>query len=718
MANKYAVVIPNWNGIDSIAPCLESLQKQTLKAQIIVVDNGSTDDSVELIKQQFPGVTLLELSRNLGFAGGVNIGINYGLEKNIEYIGLFNNDAVADKSWLKHLVSELDKNNRVGIATGKLLDADRKHIDSTGDLYTTWGLPYPRGRGEPVSDKYDSDTEIFAASGGASLYRAEMFRQVGLFDQDFFAYYEDIDLSFRAQLAGWKVAYIPNALAFHQIGATSGKLKGFVTYQTIKNLPWLMWKDVPGPLLPTILARFSIAYLSFVIRALGRGQVGPVFKGTLVSLLLLPKKIVQRFFIQHNRSVTADYIKSILVFNLPPNARCLRAVRAKWWKLRHRSKSNLPEELTEPKGPKKIVIDGRELRTSSGRYVERLLYYLGKIDHRHRYIVLLKPKDIDDWQLPGDNFSKLACPYKEFTFAEQLGFLRQLRSLNAHLVHFAMVQQPILYQGKVVTTMQDLTTARFTNPSKNLLVLKIKQTVYRWVNKIAARKSAAIITPSEFVKDDVARFARINSRKITVTYEAADPIDAAAESLPELEDLQFIMYVGRPMPHKNLERLIEAFNLVRQQFPALRLVLAGKRDTLYKQLEKQTEQKGIKNVIFTDFVSEGQLRWLYENTAAYVFPSLSEGFGLPGLEAMMAGAPVVSSNATCLPEVYKDGAEYFDPLSVDDMAAAISRVLGDDKLRQQLISKGRQVAEKYSWQRTAEETLTVYKQVLDEQSLI
>jgi len=278
-----------------------------------------------------------------------------------------------------------------------------------------------------------------------------------------------------------------------------------------------------------------------------------------------------------------------------------------------------------------------------------------------------------------------------------------------------MVQQPIMYRGKVVTTMNDLTTVRFRNPSKNWLVFTAKQLVYKWVNKIVAHKSKELLTFTEFVKNDVAKFTRTNSRKITVTYLAADAIEAKPELVEGLEDQQFIMYVGRPLPHKNLERLIEAFVLVRQAYPGLHLVLAGKQDVLYKRIAKQVEQNQFKNVIFTNFISDGQLRWLYEHTQAYVFPSLSEGFGLPGLEAMLSGAPVVSSNATCLPEVYKDAAQYFDPLNVQDIAAAISKVLSDDKLRSQLIQRGKVVASKYSWDKTAEQTLEVYNRVLSGQ---
>lgn len=360
----------------------------------------------------------------------------------------------------------------------------------------------------------------------------------------------------------------------------------------------------------------------------------------------------------------------------------------------------------------KIVIDARELRTSTGRYVERLLHYLQQLDSKHTFVVLLKPKDMDSWQPSNRRFTKVACRFKEFTFSEQMGLLKQVYSLKPDLVHFAMVQQPILYFGKVVTTIHDLTGTRYRNPSKNRLVFAIKRWVYKWVIKVAARKSKTVITISEFVKDDVAKFARINSRKITVTYEAADVITDNPEPVEELVDRQFIMYVGRPQPHKNLDRLLEAFVLLRQTHPGLRLVLAGKSDELYKRLEKRAMRMGLKNVVFTGFVGEGQLRWLYEHAAVYVFPSLSEGFGLPPLEAMAHGCPVVSSNATCLPEVNGDAALYFDPFNPQEMADKVAEVLDNKRTRQKLIANGHQQIKKYSWKKMAEQTLAVYDQVV------
>jgi glycosyltransferase involved in cell wall biosynthesis len=360
----------------------------------------------------------------------------------------------------------------------------------------------------------------------------------------------------------------------------------------------------------------------------------------------------------------------------------------------------------------KIVIDARQYTTSTGRYAFRLVEYLEKIDKTNDYIILLKPEDMDIYEFNNPRFSKLACPHKEFTFDEQIGLLKQLKSLHADLVHFAIVQQPILYRGLVVTTMHDLITLRFVNPDKQPLVYAIKQRVYRFVIKRVARKSKLIITPTNFVKNDITDFTHVDPEKIIVTYEAADKITIPAVSLPDLEKKQFIMYIGRPTPHKNLERLIEAFEQLRSSQPNLILVLAGKKDANYQRIEASVPPKLLTRVYFTDFVSEGQLRWLYEHCAAYVFPSLSEGFGLPGLEAMAHDAPVVSSNASCLPEVYGDAAHYFDPLNVSSMADSINEVLSDEALRQRLIVAGSQQVAHYSWQRMAEQTLSVYNKAL------
>lgn len=331
---KVAVVIPNWNGKDDLPACLDSLLAQTLAVEIIVVENGSTDGSLELLNKNYPKVTVLAEQKNHGFAGGVNIGLRYVLDKNYEYVALFNNDAVAERDWLAKLVKTISSDIAIGIVASKFVSIDKKHLDSTGEEYTSWGIPYPRGRDTASLDAYDAQLEVFGASGGSSLYRTTMLKQIGLFDEDFFAYYEDVDMSWRAQLAGWKVQFAPKAIAYHKIGATSGKIRGFTTYQTIKNLPWVFWKNVPsGRLFWTIGPRLFLAHFFFVCRALLRGQLSAVCRGIGATSWKLPKKLLQRRRIQKQKAVSTAYIHSIITWDLPPGAHNLRSLRTTWHKL-------------------------------------------------------------------------------------------------------------------------------------------------------------------------------------------------------------------------------------------------------------------------------------------------------------------------------------------------------------------------------------------------
>ena len=331
---KVCVIIPTWNGKDRLGTCLDSLTSQSLKADIVVVDNGSTDGTGEYLGRKHPEARILTNRRNLGFAGGVNTGLRWAQNNDYAYAALLNNDATVSDDWLKKLVAFLDNHSQAGIVASKILDADGQKLDSTGESYTTWGLPFPRGRGEPNSLGYDKELWVFGASGGASLYRMAMFKQIGLFDEDFFAYYEDVDISFRAQLAGWKVGYEPKAIVTHRIGATSQALKGFTTYQTLKNLPQIYFKNMPGRLFWRYLPRYLLAYNLILISAFWRGEIWFTLKGRIVFGLLLPKKLWQRQAIQKSRKVSVAYIDSILVHDLPPNAHKLRSLRAWSQKLR------------------------------------------------------------------------------------------------------------------------------------------------------------------------------------------------------------------------------------------------------------------------------------------------------------------------------------------------------------------------------------------------
>lgn len=363
----------------------------------------------------------------------------------------------------------------------------------------------------------------------------------------------------------------------------------------------------------------------------------------------------------------------------------------------------------------RIVIDARILRLSTGRYVERLLHYLQEIDQENEYIVLLLKKDFDGWVPRAPNFTKVVADYPIYSIAEQVQLAGLLRSLKADLVHFTMPQQPVLYRGLRVTTIHDLTLLDFVNqrklsPIKAFYKNRVKPAVFKIVLKRFARGSAQVIAPTKYVKTQLVGRLGLPPSRVSVTYEAADKIDAAPVPYVPMEGKKFILAVGNAYPHKNLGRLIEAFRKFKR--PDLHLVLAGKKDFFYEELERQARADGVQNVHFTGFVSDAELRWLYEHARLYVFPSLSEGFGLPGLEAMRHGTPVVSSNATCLPEVYDEAAHYFEPTRPAHIAAAIAEVLDTPPLRQQLIEAGTQRAGEFSWRRMAEQTLEVYREAL------
>jgi glycosyltransferase, family 2 len=322
--NSLAIIVLNWNGADDTLNCVESLQQQTLRPEIIIVDNNSSDDSVERFEdhiksQKKDAPILIKNSQNLGFAGGINTGLVYAKEHNFEYIGVLNPDAIADKKWCRALVDELSTHLDCGIATGIMQRRDGKTLDTTGDFYTTWGLPGPRNRDEPVKNAPSKPGEVFGATGGGAIYRAAMFDDIDMFDEDFFMYYEDVDLSFRAQLAGWKVRFTPKAIAYHKVGASSKKVPGLAVYNTFKNLPLVFIKNVPGKLFWYIGLRFFLTYWLIFASAVRHGNGWPAFKGMLASIIRKPTAYKKRLNIQKNRKVSVDYIRSIIHSGPLPN---------------------------------------------------------------------------------------------------------------------------------------------------------------------------------------------------------------------------------------------------------------------------------------------------------------------------------------------------------------------------------------------------------------
>ncbi|TAL15321.1 glycosyltransferase family 1 protein [Patescibacteria group bacterium] len=362
-----------------------------------------------------------------------------------------------------------------------------------------------------------------------------------------------------------------------------------------------------------------------------------------------------------------------------------------------------------------IVIDARIINSSTGRYVERLLHYLQTIDTVNKYTVLVLEKDKNYWMPTADNFSTIVADFDQYSIAEQTGFKRFIDDLAPDLVHFTMPQQPIRYKGNKVTTIHDLTLLKVYNSDKNWLVYHFKQLVGHFVFKRVIATSSQILTPSDYSKDEIIEFDRRAEGKITTTYLAADLSKDEPEPY-ELPFKRFLLYVGQQSDYKNIPRLASAHQRLIKKYPDLGLVLVGSKNASVEMNEELFTDRNYKNIVFTGYLPDPQLNWLYKEADAYVFPSLMEGFGLPGLEAMGHGTPVVSSSATCLPEIYGDAAHYFNPNDTTDMARAIDEVLDNHILRTELVKVGHAQFKKYSWHDTAKQTHQIYLDALEKEA--
>lgn len=366
---------------------------------------------------------------------------------------------------------------------------------------------------------------------------------------------------------------------------------------------------------------------------------------------------------------------------------------------------------------KHIVIDGRIRRASTGRPVARLLEHLQELDNDHKYTVILEKTD--DWKPKSKKFHTAYTRFSIFSFnpVNQLLFALQLYKLKADLVHFTLTtQQPLFYFRKQTTFTHDLTMLKFVRAGKLPEWLhRVRMWGYRLLLWSAHKRAKHVIVPTQFVADDVNKYHLFTNRKTTVALESSEPPLPGVAKEPENPPEEFIMYTGSAFPHKNLERLVSAFAVLKEEHPDLKLVLVGKREYHAKALRRWAKkQPYYEDISFTGFIPDEELKWYYQNARAYVFPSMAEGFGLPGLEAMVHGCPVVSSNATCLPEVHGDAAEYFDPYNIEDMAKAIDKVISSEPLRRKLIEKGYINAKRFSWKTFTNIHIGIFKKVLGE----
>ena len=311
-APRVSVIIPTYNGLALLRPCLDSLRQQTYRDfEVLVVDNASSDGTVEALRRDYPEVRVLALSTNGGYTAGCNVGMRAARG---DLLVMLNNDTEAEANWLSALVDALDRHPEAGIAASRMMIySDRTKIHSAGDLYRVNGTPDSRGVWQPYGPPFDQEVFVFGACGGAAMYRRAMIEEIGGFEERFFMYCEDVDLNWRAQLAGWKCIYVPEAVVYHHLSATGGgKL---ASYYVGRNTLWVIARNYPAALLRRYWRQIVAAQWAVTRSALRawRGAAARArLRGQFAGLLTCWRWIGARRSIQARRRVSDEYIESIL----------------------------------------------------------------------------------------------------------------------------------------------------------------------------------------------------------------------------------------------------------------------------------------------------------------------------------------------------------------------------------------------------------------------
>ena len=376
--------------------------------------------------------------------------------------------------------------------------------------------------------------------------------------------------------------------------------------------------------------------------------------------------------------------------------------------------------------PYRIGIDARLFGTQQaagiGTYAEELVAHLIKLDSEDNFVVFVLPEVAEFFPFYASNLTKQAVGFRHYTYGEQFGFPRLLARARLDLIHYTNFNSPVFARRvKSVVTIHDLTLWFYSGRRQTSW---FRRAIYRYVMRQSCLNATRIIAISQGTKRDLVEHLKIDPDKIDVVYEAAPRRYRPLQDPKKIEMIKtkynisrpFFLYVGQWRQHKNLVRLIRAFVILRHRYNIdYQLVLAGKTDPLAPEVPALIKQLNLQDmVIMTGYVADSDLPYFYAEAEAFVFPPLYEGFGIPPLEAMASGTPVLSSNASVMPEILGDAALYFDPADIEDMAQAMYKLATTFHLKKELRDKGARQVKKYSFARMAKETLAVYHRALAE----
>jgi glycosyltransferase involved in cell wall biosynthesis len=363
-----------------------------------------------------------------------------------------------------------------------------------------------------------------------------------------------------------------------------------------------------------------------------------------------------------------------------------------------------------------IGIDARMYRSSVagiGRYSQNLIKNLLEIDKKNQYVLFMTPADRQEFKTKNSNVKVVITDIPHYSISEQTKLPAIIAQEKCDLVHFLNFNYPVRFKGKFIVTVHDLTLFFYPETAKQTNF--IKRLAFSGIFNKAVKNAQKIIAVSQNTKEDIIKKFALAKDKIEVIYEAADDkkfkVQNSKFKVKEkytIDNKPIILYVGQFREHKNVKGLLEAYKLLKKKIDC-QLALVGKIPQAYNEIIDNDPD--LRDTSRPGFVSDEELALWYKTASVFVFPSFYEGFGLPGLEAMQAGTPVVAANSSSLPEVYQDAALYFDPGNSLELSDKIKLVLENQKLRDDLIKKGKKVVSQYSWRKTAQETLKLYQEI-------
>ncbi len=676
---KLTIIIVNYNTGHLLKECLESIYS-TVKGddfcKVIVVDNNSTDGSVNLIKKFFLRVELIENHENIGFARANNQAIKVSKS---QYVLLLNPDTVVQHDAIFKMVHFMNTNPRAGVLGCRILNPDGSLQPSCKRFPTQLGeflqntfldrlLPIDRvsGRFSIMGWKHDEVRDVDWATGACLMVRKKTIDEVRLLDERYFLYYEEVDWCYRIKQLGWRVCFIPDAQIIHYQAQSTEQYLDMSLVESYKSHYYFFKKHYGGN---------SLSFFRYFTRMGARLRI---YVWSL-SYIFKKKRVESKQRIKAYRTILQ--IKKEPQIGL--DISCIS-----------RSKAGV------------------------GCYTRSLIRKLSEIDKDgvYAFFSYKERRSGRKKTVKARMFHKVYGALRH-TIWEQLLLPLNLFIRGIDLIHSPAYVTPMMKSCPTIITVHDMAYLLYPDKFVKAYRLYLKF----WV-PLSVKRADIVVTDSIQSKRDIVKLLKVPEEKVEVIYlgvsELFRPVsdDEKLDAIRRKYNLpqEFILYVGTIEPRKNIIELIYAYGEFKKKVgDTVKIVIGGKMGWLYDNIFEAIEGLGLKeDVIFTGYIADEDLPLVYNAAKVFVYPSLYEGFGLPPLEAMACGVPVVTSNTSSLPELVNGAGIMVNPDNPHELAEAIYNVLTNEELRKKMIKRGLEKAKKFTWEKTAKKTLEVYEKVL------